>query len=116
MNLTRALEVALPEIPARTVAQHYPRLDPGTTFREHIEDDKPVVRIYVPSVGGMYTLPRKDWQLAQLFDGKRTYEEIALAYSQLLGVEYDAAAVREFAGEMESGDFWYKTPQEKNIL
>jgi putative peptide zinc metalloprotease protein len=64
----------------------------------------------------MYTLPRKDWQLAQLFDGKRTYEEIALAYSQLLGVEYDAAAVREFAGEMEGGDFWYKTPQEKNIL
>ena len=116
MNLTRALEVALPEIPARTVAQRYPRMDPGTTFREHIEDGKPMVRIYVPSVGGMYTLPPKYWQLAQLFDGKRSYEEIAALYSQQAGAEYDANEVRDFAGEMEGGDFWYKTPQEKNIL
>jgi putative peptide zinc metalloprotease protein len=116
MNLTRALEVALPEIPARTVAQHYPRLDPGTTFREHIEDGKPMVRIYIPSVGGMYTLPPKYWQLAQLFDGKRSYEEIATLYSQQAGAQYAANEVRDFAGEMESGDFWYKTAQEKNIL
>src|ERR1700676_3038933 len=105
MNLTRALEVALPEIPARTVTQHYPRLDPGTTFREHIEDGKPMVRIYVPSVGGMYTLPPKYWQLAQLFDGKRSYEDIATLYSQQAGAQYDANEVRDFAGEMESGDF-----------
>src|ERR1700676_623514 len=116
MNLTRALEVALPEIPARTVTQHYPRLDPGTTFREHIEDGKPMVRIYVPSVGGMYTLPPKYWQLAQLFDGKRSYEDIATLYSQQAGAQYDANEVRDFAGEMKSGDFWYKTAQEKNIL
>jgi putative peptide zinc metalloprotease protein len=116
MNLTRALEVALPEIPARTVARHYPRLDPGTTFREHIEDGKPVVRVYVPSVAGMYTLPPKYWQLAQLFDGKRSYEEIATLYSQQTGAEYDANAVRDFAGEMEGGEFWYKTAQEKNVL
>ena len=51
MNLTRALDVALPEIPARTIAEHYPRLDPGATFREHIEDGKPIVRVYVPSSG-----------------------------------------------------------------
>jgi len=47
MNLTRALEVALPDIPARKLAESYPRLDPGTTFREHIEDGRPMVRIYV---------------------------------------------------------------------
>src|SRR5580704_9355666 len=97
MNLTRALEVALPDIPARKLAESYPRMDPGMTFREHTEDGKPVVRIYIPSVGGMYTLDKSQWELARLFDGKRSYEEIANVYSQQNGVEYDTESVREFA-------------------
>jgi putative peptide zinc metalloprotease protein len=116
MNLTRVLDVALPEIPAHTVSERYPRLDPGTTFREHMEDNKPIVRIYVPSVGLMYRFPRQNWELARLFDGRRSYEEIAELYSQEKGVQYDAEEVREFAADLEAGDFWYKTPQEKNIL
>jgi len=116
MNLTRALEVALPEIPARTLAERYPRLDPGTTFREHIEDGKPVVRLYVPSAESMFTFPVHLWKLAQLFDGTRSYAEIAQIYSQENGTEYDGDAVREIAGELEGEGFWYKTPQEKNIL
>ena len=115
MNLTRALEVALPDIPARKLAESYPRLDPGTTFREHIEDGKPVVRIYVPSMGGMFTFDKKEWELTQLFDGKRGYEEIAQLYSQQNGIQYDSETVREFAASLEASDFWYKTPQEKNI-
>lgn len=116
MNLTRALEVALPDIPARVLAERYPRLDPGTTFREHIEDGKPMVRIYIPSCAGMYTFHPEHWQLAQLFDGKRSYEEIAEQFSQENNMQYDAEEVRAFAEELEANDFWYKTPQEKNIL
>ena len=116
MNLARALEVALPEIPARTLAERYPRLDPATTFREHIEDGKPVVRLYVPSAESMFTFPPYLWKLAQLFDGTRSYEEIAQIYSQENGVEYDGETVREMAGELEADGFWFKTPQEKNIL
>ena len=115
MNLTRALEVALPDMPARKLAESYPRLDPGTTFREHIEDGNPVVRIYVPSVGGMYKFDQNEWELTQLFDGKRSYEEIAARYSQQSGIRYDAEAVRDFAASLEACEFWYKTPQEKNI-
>jgi putative peptide zinc metalloprotease protein len=115
MNLTRALEVALPDIPARKLAESYPRLDPGTTFREHIESGKPVVRIYVPSVAGMYTFEKSEWALTQLFDGRRSYEEIAKLYSQQNGIQYDAETVRDFAASLESSEFWYKTPQEKNI-
>jgi putative peptide zinc metalloprotease protein len=115
MNLTRALEVALPDIPARKLAEGYPRLDPGTTFREHIEDGRPMVRIYVPCVGGMFTFEKQEWELTQFFDGKRSYEEIAKLYSQQSGIHYDTEAVREFAASLESSDFWYKTPQEKNI-
>ena len=115
MNLTRALEVALPDIPARKLAESYPRLDPGTTFREHMEGGRPVVRLYVPSVGGMYTFEKSEWTLTQLFDGKRSYEEIAELYSQQNGIQYDAETVREFAASLESSEFWYKTPQEKNV-
>jgi putative peptide zinc metalloprotease protein len=116
MNLTRLLNNALPDIPARSLADRPPRLDPELSFREHTEDGKRVVRIYVPSADGMYTFPLSHWKLAQLFDGVRSYEQIAQMYSQENGVEYDAAAVREFAGELEAGSFWYRTQQEKNIL
>ena len=116
MNLTRALEVALPDIPARKLAESYPRLDPGTSFKEHIEDGRPMVRVYVPACSGMYSLTPEQWRIAQLFDGVRTYERIAEIYSQENHIEYDAASVREFADMLEAGQFWYKTPQEKNIL
>jgi hypothetical protein len=86
MNLTRVLDVALPDIPARTIAERYPRLDPGATFREHIEDGKPVVRVYVPSSNCMFKFPPLNWKLAQFFDGQRSYEEIAELYSQQNGV------------------------------
>jgi putative peptide zinc metalloprotease protein len=115
MNLVRALDVALPEIPARTLAERYPRLEPGVTFREHVEDGKVVVRIYVPSKMGMYKFPRALWKLVQLFDGKRSYEQIAELYSQQV-TPIRVEDVREIASNLEAGDFWYTTPQEKNIL
>ena len=115
MNLTRALSVALPDIPARKLADMPPRMDPGTTFREHVEYGKTVVRVYVPSVAGMYTMEKGQWELARLFDGKRGYEEIAKIYSQQIGAQYDAESVQEFAATLDASDFWYKTAQEKNI-
>ncbi len=116
MNLTRVLNNALPDIPARVLSERPPRLDPGATFREHIEDGKPMVRIYLPSDLAMYVFPRAYWRLAQLFDGKRSYEDIAELYSQESGEEYDVEEVRKFADNMEANGFWYKTPQEKNVL
>lgn len=116
MNLTRVLNNALPEIPARMIAERYPRLDPGTTFRQHIEDGQALIRLYVPSAGVMFTLPPKQWNLARLFDGTKSYKEIAEIYSQENGALYDEEEVRDFAAELDAAKFWYKTPQEKNIL
>jgi putative peptide zinc metalloprotease protein len=115
MNLTRALEVALPDIPARKLADSTPRMDPGTTFREHVERGESMVRIYVPWCSGMYEFSKKQWELAQLFDGNRSYEEIAELYSQQNGIHYDVETVRDFASDLESSEFWYKTQQEQNI-
>jgi putative peptide zinc metalloprotease protein len=116
MNITEALNAALPEIPARSLVERYPRMDPGFTFKEHFEDGERVIRVYVPSAEAMYKFPVQNWALVQLFDGKRSYQEIATLYSRLAGTEYSPGAIREFADDLESVDFWYKTPQEKNIL
>lgn len=116
MNLTRVLNNALPDIPARTLAERPPRLDPAVNFREHLEEGKPVIRVYVPSAKGMYKLTPLEWKLVQLFDGQRSYEEIAEIYSQETGVQYSAEGVREFASMLEENEFWYKTAQEKNVL
>ena len=116
MNITEALNAALPEMPARMVAERYPRAATDMVFREHVEDGKPVFRVYVPSSEAMYKFPPQNWTLIQLFDGKRNYDEIAALYSQQMGVEHTAEQVRDFAAELEAMDFWYKTPQEKNIV
>lgn len=116
MNLTRVLDVALPDISARTISLRAPRLPPDVVWKEHMEEGKPVVRVLVPSQEAMYRFPLPNWNLAQLFDGVRSFEEIAQLYSGQTGAEYDADEVREFAASLESAAFWYKTPQEKNIL
>jgi len=85
-------------------------------FKEHVEEGKRVVRVLVPSQEAMYRFPPGNWALAQLFDGNHTYEEIAGIYSKHTGQEYSTDEVREFAASLELLDFWYKTPQEKNIL
>src|SRR5260221_3661592 len=116
MNLTRALEVALPDIPARNLATRVPRLPPDLVFKEHIEDGKPVVRVFVPRQEAMYAFPPPNWALAQMFDGVRSYDDIAELYAAQIGTQYDPDEVREFAASLEDAGFWYKTTQEKNIL
>lgn len=116
MNLTRVLNNALPDIPGRTVSERLPRVDPGAIAREHIEEGRPVIRIYVPSMKGMFKFTPSEWALARLFDGVRSYEEIAELYSQETGEKYSTDSLREFANVLEDSEFWYKTPQEKNIL
>lgn len=116
MNLTRALDVALPDIPAREILERVPRIDPGVTFREHMEDGERIVRVYFPSTGLMYRLTWAQWSLARLFDGSRSYATIAEIYSQQMGVTYDQQMVFEFASDLEAAGFWYKTAQEKNVM
>ncbi|HTZ47518.1 MAG TPA: HlyD family efflux transporter periplasmic adaptor subunit [Verrucomicrobiae bacterium] len=74
-----------------------------------------MVRVYLPHDKAMYVLPPNVWQLCKLFDGKRSYEQIAEQFSSDTSTHYDVEQVRELADGMEANGFWYKTPQEKNI-
>ena len=115
MNITQALNVALPELPARLLSERPPRIHPDVVFREHIEDGVPVVRAFVPGVASMFVFPPESWRLIQLFDGQRSFAEIGELYSAETGADYSEETVRDFAASIGAMNFWYQTPQEKNI-
>jgi putative peptide zinc metalloprotease protein len=116
VNLTRVLNVALPEIPARVLGDKPPRFPPDVIWKEHVEDGHRVVRVVVRGVNSMFRFPPPNWELAQFFDGTRSYAEIAEAYSAKANALCGEDEVREFAQMLEELGFWHRTAQEKNIL
>ena len=115
MNIVEALNVALPEIPERLARQkRVPRMDPRLVGRGHVLDGVPVVRVLIPDNHEFYTLPPEYWELLQLFDGERTYEEIAGLFTARTGMPVTADWVLQFATENAEAAFWSKTLQEKN--
>jgi putative peptide zinc metalloprotease protein len=116
MNLSEALDAALPEIPrTRLSRKNPPRVDPDLIIREDVTDGEPIVAVYQRSTANLMRLKPTQWQLACLFDGVRTYEDISAAFQAKTGVPLGAEDVRTFAENMDEGGFWYKNPQEKNI-
>lgn len=116
MNLSEALDAALPEIPqARLARAHPPRFDPQLVIREDTVDGEPIVAAVQREKGTFFRFPLFQWNLAVLFDGTRTYEEIAGIYSEQTGSPTSAEDVQAFADGLEESDFWYKTPQERNL-
>jgi putative peptide zinc metalloprotease protein len=116
MNLSEALDAALPDIPRTRLARKKPpRIDPELIIREDTTDGEPIVAVYQRSTANLVRMKPTQWQLARLFDGVRSYEEIAAAFEAETGIPISSDEVRTFAENMDEGDFWYKNPQEKNI-
>ncbi len=115
MNLVEALDAALPELPAHRSRQGTPKLDPTVISGEHLEDGVPTFIVHIPASGSLYHFSPQQWTLANLFDGKRTYQEIATQFQAQTGISYAEDDVREFADNLEAADFWYKTAQDKNV-
>ena len=116
MNLSEALDAALPEIPrARLTRVHPPRLDPDLVIREDILDGEPIVGVMQRGKANFFRFEPMQWQLASLFDGIRSYEEIADLFRENTNSFISPEDVRGFAQSMDASEFWYQTPQEKNI-
>ncbi len=115
MNITEALNQVLPEMPAKIVSQRFPRLHPDIVAKEHIHEGALVVKAYVPGVDAIFTLTPQNWMFARLFDGQRSYEDVAELYFKESGTQISPDDVREVAEGLDAMDFWYKTPLEKNV-
>ncbi len=90
-------------------------VDPELIIREDTTDGEPIVAVYQRSTANLIRMKPTQWQLARLFDGVRSYEEIAAAFEAEAGIPISPDEVRTFAENMDEGGFWYKNPQEKNI-
>ncbi len=116
MNLSEALDAALPEIPrTRLALSRPPRLNPDLIVREDVMEGEPFFGVLERGKANYFRFPPAQWQLALLFDGVRSYQEIADLYDEQHEGEITAEDARAFADNMEEVDFWYKTPQEKNL-
>jgi putative peptide zinc metalloprotease protein len=116
MNLSEALDAALPEIPRSRFARNAsPRLDPDLIVREDVLDGETVFGVLQRGRASYFRLQPSQWKLAQLFDGVRSFDEISALYAIETGVFVAPEDVRFFAENMEENDFWYRTPQEKNL-
>jgi putative peptide zinc metalloprotease protein len=85
MNIVRALDVALPELPQRLVRQNPPRLDPSVIWKEHIENGDPVIVAKKPGTDLVFRFQPIQWRLISMFDGKRTPAEVAQLFSDETG-------------------------------
>ena len=116
MNLSEALDAALPEIPqVRLTRGRPPRLDPDLIVHEDILDGEPIIGILQRDKSSYFRFQPWQWQLAQLFNGERSYEEIAAAFESETGMQIEVEEIRAFSAQMDECDFWYKTHQEKNL-
>ena len=115
MNLAEALNAALPELPARRARAGYPKLDPEAVHRDNIEDGEPVIVVLIRSRDVMFRFPPEQWHLIELFDGKRSWAEVADLYLERFGVRYEPDDLREFTSQLDGMGFWYQTPLERNV-
>jgi putative peptide zinc metalloprotease protein len=116
MNLTEALDAVLPELPqTRPSRSQPPRLDPDLVVHETVLDGEPVVGVLKRGKGAYFRLTPFQWQLLQLFDGQRSYEEISNVFTNQSGSIISPDEVRGFASEMEGSELWYESFQDKNL-
>lgn len=116
MNIVRAFEVALPELPERRVRQSPPQLNAQVIFKEHLEKGDPVVLVRMPGTDQIYRFVPLQWKLVQMFDGKRSFKEVADLYQQETGAATSEDDVKELASFLQNQtELLYKTPLEQNI-
>ena len=117
MNIVRALDVALPELPERIVRANPPKLDSTVISKQHIENGDPVVLAKKPGTDLVFRFKPIQWQLIQMFDGKRSLAEISDSFQQETGMAVSEDDIRELASYLQSNSqLLYKSPLEQNAL
>ena len=114
MNILRTLDMALPEIRERRAQQVLPRMEPALVAREHVEEGVRKFLVMKPKGEGFYRLTPEQWQLLQLFDGKRSFTDIAAKYSEDTGQECSEEQVREFSDALTGTDMVHRSALESS--
>jgi len=95
MNLSEALDAALPEIPKSRLARtRPPQLDPDLIVREDVLDGELIFGILQRGKGNFFRFQPVQWHLVQLFDGVRSFEEIADLINEETGASFERRTSR----------------------
>lgn len=113
MNLAEALNAALPDLPDRKARVSYPKVDPGLIWQENTDDGEPVIVAMIRGRDSFFRFPPEQWNIIELFDGTRSWEDVAALHSELYGTRFDPDDLREFTSSLDAVNFWYRTPLEK---
>jgi putative peptide zinc metalloprotease protein len=110
MNLTEALNVALPRMQdERRVLPNFPRPHPKLISRQHVEGGESIVVAHVPGTAELFRFLPDQWALLQLFDGRRSYAEVSEEFRRRTGIEISEPDLRKFAQMLQDNGFWYET-------
>ncbi|HEV2114956.1 MAG TPA: HlyD family efflux transporter periplasmic adaptor subunit [Terriglobales bacterium] len=112
MNLAEALQVALPPLPASHASSRLPRLTDNLLTREEIDTGVTTVLVMKSGSDGFYRLTPRQWQIARLFDGKRSFAAVA-EQARLHRIQCDETEVRELAETLSDTDMLDKPAAEK---
>ena len=112
MNLARAFDVSLPELPRQQFRETYFRFNPDIVWRE--QKEPPSILALARKSGKGFVFSSEQWQLIKLFDGRRNYQQIAALWKQQCGASASPDQIRTFAENLDLDDFWQKTPQEES--
>ncbi|HUQ50215.1 MAG TPA: HlyD family efflux transporter periplasmic adaptor subunit [Terriglobales bacterium] len=116
MNLTQVMNVTLPDPPAARMRDTFPRVSPKMIARDHYEREGHMVHIIIPDgPSHFFRFSPQQYELIKLFDGRRSYAEIARVFTKEQNIAIKEDFVRAFADNMEKKEFWYRTPQEESI-
>jgi putative peptide zinc metalloprotease protein len=112
MNLSEVLNVALPELPARRLDKTFRRLHPKLIAREQLEDGVPTIVAMVSGGSFIMRFTPEQWKLVQLFNGARSYQDVAELFLKETGIAFTADEVREFADPLDECGMWYRATLE----
>ena len=114
MNLAEAL-IEVPELPSTAIAKRKLKLNPDLVVREEVDENgNPISVAFVPEESCVYRIPQGQFELLKLFDGERSFAEIAEVYQQM-GGDLTEEDVKRFAASAQDTGLWYVSPQERNI-
>jgi putative peptide zinc metalloprotease protein len=117
MNLTQVMNVTLPEPPAARMRDSYPCCSPKMIAKDHFEREGHMVHVIIPDgPSHFFRFSKQQFELIKLFDGKRSYAEIARTFAREQKIGVNAEFVQTFAENMEKKDFWYRSPEEESVV
>lgn len=109
MNLTEALNAAFPQVRERRVLPNFPRPHPKLISRQHTEGSQSIVLAHIPGTAELFRFLPEQWELVQLFDGRRSYAEVSEEFKERTRIDVSEPALRKFAQILQDNGFWYQT-------